>query len=478
MLRRLRAAIGELIGRVSTTVTAFSVWRHQATLDWTKVDYTFWDRARRGKAQGLDLSGLFLKPLASKTAAWVMGHPPTWDAENEATAQALNAWWQEHQADIQRAYRESLGLGDCYLVINADLSVTLKSPDVVTPLVASDDYSRIVGWRIRETYPHPAELSRKMTVTDDYYADRRERTIEIEGGAPRTETYRNLIGRLPVVHIPNEPGGNEVFGHPEGEALLSLLHRYGEVFDAAIEGNIRQGRATPAAEFADAEAVEQFFSHYAQQTSQVLPDGTTETNYVIDFDADKFLAIAGKFDWKSPGSFSGDVEAILGLMFYLLLQHTEIPEFVWGNAIASSKASAEAQMPAFVRWVEGKRTAARSWIGEVAATVAAYLALFEPGVRADEDLQVQWEDLTGEDGRLTLDAVTWAFAEGLLDEQTALQMAPLDVPDIQGVLQKARQERAEAEARQHEFEYQDQLEAEIRRLEAARDEQRELMRAA
>ncbi len=35
---------------------------------------------------------------------------------------ALNGWWVDHHPDIVRAYEEALALGDCYLVINADLA--------------------------------------------------------------------------------------------------------------------------------------------------------------------------------------------------------------------------------------------------------------------------------------------------------------------------------------------------------------------
>ncbi len=157
----------------------------------------------------------------------------------------------------------------------------------------------------------------------------------------------------------------------------------------------------------------------------------------------------GDFDWKSPGSFSKDTEVLLGLIFYLILQHTEIPEFVWGNAIASSKASAESQMPPFIRWIEKRRGQATGWLTDVADVVLATMALWEPGIRR-ATATLRWEPLTDEDGRLTLDTVIWAYAEGLLDRETALQLAPVTIENIGAVLQKADEEREAEEARQDE----------------------------
>jgi adenylate cyclase len=55
---------------------------------------------------------------------------------------------------------------------------------------------------------------------------------------------------------------------------------------------------------------------------------------------------------------------------------------------------------------------------------------------------IQWSKLS-QDDKLTLEAISWAFTEGLLDERTALLLAPIEVADIDTVLDLARKERAE-----------------------------------
>lgn len=472
--RRITHRILEMIGQAGTvfrTVTRMIRRSSYApTRDWGRTDYAFWDKARRGKAQGLELSGLFLKPLASKIAAWTLGRRPQWRMDNVRSQEALNDWWNDHHADILRAWREALNLGDHFVVINSDLTVTVVPPNVVDPLVAEDDYTKIVGWRITEVIPHPERVGDTMRITDEYTPQERIRTVEIGGKLLRTTRYQNLLGLSAVIHIPNLSGSDEVFGRPEGEPLVPALHEYNDVLRAAVEGNILQGRSTPVAIFENKEDLNVFWANYASTQVRTLPDGTTETYQDIEFDSSKFLAMSGaKFSYESPASFSADTERLLGLFFYLLLQHTEIPEFIWGNAIASSKASAESQLGPFLEYIDMRRGEIAKWLIPIAEVVLAYLSLTEPGV-AQVTPRIQWEKLADQDGNLTLSTVQWAYSEGLLDARTALMLAPVDVEDIDAVLKKA-QEEADAAREQQEADFEasqkfDAFQDEVERLES------------
>ncbi len=59
---------------------------------------------------------------------------------------------------------------------------------------------------------------------------------------------------------------------------------------------------------------------------------------------------------------------------------------------------------------------------------------------------LQWEALDQEDGALTLESVKFGYAEGLLDELTALQLLPVEIEDAPAVLAKAKEEREERAA--------------------------------
>jgi hypothetical protein len=147
---------------------------------------------------------------------------------------------------------------------------------------------------------------------------------------------------------------------------------------------------------------------------------------------------------KSPGSFAQDAEKILGLLFYLIIEHLEVPEFVFGNAIEGSKASAETQMPVFEVFITARQKACTPWMMLTARIVQAYQGVVNIDGRIGDgknDPILQWDKLT-QNGRLVLDTVNWAFSEGLLDEKTALLLLPVDVADPEGVLKQAKKDKA------------------------------------
>jgi hypothetical protein len=448
-----RGVVGEQVGRErpNRNILRFrDVYAMRGTVDVGQTNYEFWDRARRGQARGLERSGLFLKPLESKKSAWVLGQMPRFKLEDEDAQTWLGDWWSRHHALIIQAYQEAVGLGDCFIVVNPDGTVAVVNPDVVEPLVDENDYSQQKGWVIRQTYPHPTQVARYMTIEDTWTETNRVRRVYLNGNLQRTERYRNVLGRVPIVHVTNNRSPNEKYGRPEGEALLRLLQDYDEILAAGLEGNIKQGRPVPVAEMQTSEAVDKLFDTFGRRETIQHPDGTTERVDYVDFSSDEIVALVGKFYYAQPGSFSQDTEVLLGLMFYLFLQHTEIPEFIWGNAIQGSKASAETQLPPFVKWVEKQQGEAQHWVMELVEIALAYgFAFGETPVLKREDVQVLWESLTNEDGTLTLSAIDMALRYGLLTDETALALMPLDVDDPQAELTRLRAQQEE-EARQQE----------------------------
>ena len=440
----------ELIGSAKRYIIRFrSAWSTYTQQDLTQPDYAFWDKARRGKAEGLEISGLLLKPLASKIASYVMGKEPRWKCDDRNAQLRLNEWWSAHHADMLRVFEESLNLGDFFVVVNADLSVTIMPPHLVDPIVDERNYGKIIGWKITQTFAHPTDTAKTMTVVNEYTEKERIETIN-----DTARRYRNLIGICPVIHVPNRKGADETFGRAEGEAVIPLLQKYGEIFDAAIKGNIRQGRPTPVIEeMGSAQNVDKFMDRYARQVTTTLEDGTTETVSVIDFDPDNLVVLPNqaKFAWKSPASMSADVEALLGLLFYLYLQHTEVPEFVWGNAIASSKASADAQMPPFIKWLEKRRGLVEMWMQQIARVVLAYYSVFETRIDPETSIGIQWQPLSEQDGNLVLNAVKYAHSEAaIIDDRTALELLPLRIEDIDQALTDGKKQREERQAAQDE----------------------------
>lgn len=451
LIQRFPNRIRELIGQRFTTIRLHTSNTYLQVMDNTKPDYSFWDRARRGLVKGMELSGMFLKPVGSKISAWVMGQAPDWTLDDQYTQDELQTWWQEHNSDILRGYEEALNLGDCYLVINSDLSVTVVPPHVVRQIMDPNDPTQAIGWKIEEKYYDPNTISDFTTVIDEYTAEGHWHTLVKNGVEQPTTVYRNLVGKIPVIHIANIFGADESNGRPEGHALVPVLQRFGDILEAAIKGNIRQGRPTPVIErMGTAEQVRKFWEKFGRVEVHELPDGTTESVTVIDFDPDQLLTLGGEaqFKYAVPGDFAKDAVAILAILFYLILEHTEIPEFVWGPAIGSSKASAESQLEPFLKWLEKKRGHTQTWMQQIAQIVLAYMALKDTKIKTDQKPFYQWRPITDKNGQITLLSVEWAYGEGLIDEATALTLLPLGIVDPKGILDRAKARRTKIQKQQ------------------------------
>lgn len=445
-----RGTIKELIGRAERKIIWSKWWRRMtATRDNTRPDYEFWDKARRcdGSVAGLEMSGVLLKPLASKTASWTYGNRPRIKSDNPELEEKVNDWFDQHHSQILQAWEEAISLGDYFIVLNPDGSLATVTPDVVEPIVAEDDYSKVIGWRVNERYDHPTELGKWMTVVDDYLPDVRVRIVGFSGSPEKATTYNNLIGKSMCVHIPNNKQSNEVFGKPEADALVrsknGVLQNYGAILQAGVDGNERQGRPTPVFGFDDAAGLEKFYEDYAHT---VKNEESGEESVFIDFDADKAVGLAGgKFDWKSPGPFAQEMLIVLNLLYWLFLEHTEMPEFVMGTAVTSSHASVETQMPVFIQWIQKKRGQIEGWLNTLATLVADWYVLTEPGLGTYETLKIQWDDLTTENGELTLKTVQWLYGERIIDKRTAAELAPVQIEDLDAVLEAAEAEQEESE---------------------------------
>jgi hypothetical protein len=262
-------------GRVIGNVKRWSSGWSKPTHDWSKPDYEYWREAAWARVDGLDLSGLLIRPVVEKLAAWTLGRAPEWKLDAENSMEALAEWWSEWHNDILKAWQDALGEGDAYVLIHVDATLALLPPESMEIIVDETDYTKIVGYRSTQVIPHPSD-TKSMQITDEWREDGFSREVKVDGVIIETTEWPNPIpGLIPVVHIANRALSNQTYGHPECEALVPLFHKYGEVLDAAIEGNVLQGRPTPTLTFETVQDLEAFDTDNAVTETQQLPDGRT-----------------------------------------------------------------------------------------------------------------------------------------------------------------------------------------------------------
>lgn len=454
----------EMIGRSENPVSSSALMNNtfiRPTVDWTKVDYRFWDRFRRGKAKGYHIGGLFAQPILDILKSWCLGMLPTFKTGNETADEALNDFLKDNHFLIQDWFEDGLGLGDSYVAVNQnDASLTMVPSNQV------DLKTNVLDFRAVEKIIIQSNLDnndgQKAIVKDEYRVDGRSVTIKFEGkNAPLQKqelTYQNLIGMIPVIHFPFGRKANEVFGHPIYEALLYLFARYDDTFEKSVDGVNLMGNPKPVIEGAENPEQEKANLATDYETWTDSSGTTHENDPVVDFAVLEMIILGkgSKFGYAQPSAFTQDSGRMLEFMFLVMMQHIKIPEWTWGGAVASSMASVEAQKPAFISFIEALQRYFQRYLVDLAYVWYLTRQLVEPMPSvAKDDIDVEWPDLTGEDAELKLKKVDFGTRNGLLTDETSLRL--LDLVEDPAAEVEAAAKESEEKAKK----FQAQMEARI-----------------
>lgn len=461
---QVKAQIAEMIGRTShLAVNRAALTPRNTTIDYTKVDYVFWDKFRRGKQAGYELGAWFAQPAAQIIQNWVLGDGPTFsiksdtprDPDNPHPAEtALVEFMRDNGQLVADWYYDGLTLGDGYLVVNPDATLTPVQPSQI------DLYPDPVLWRqINEVVINTDTGQAK--IKDIYRPDQRiieivvnevrnSQNVVTQQRTQQTAEFSNLIGRIPVIHFANEVQANELFGHPMFAHLLRLSAEYDDVETKSINGVKTMGNPVPVISGAtDPETIRN--QNATGTETWYNEDGALEERPAIEFQLLTMLILGegAQFDFKSPGPFTQDTERMLGILFLQMLQHLQIPEWVWGGAVNSSMASVQAQTPAFHAHIKGRRKKFEATLLELANVWLAMKALTDPSLALGEGetLVVEWPELTAQDEKFEHQKAVDAYDRGVLTDETFLASTEL-VEDAQKEVGAAKEQ---AKERQDEF---------------------------
>jgi len=467
----LKAQIKEMIGRTAPVGGDFwSKYRTGVSVDRTITRYEFWDKFRRGLAKGYEFAGAFARPIIETTASWVMGDGIGFaladnDAKDEKdprniTNWLLNEFSRRYARLIRQVVEDLYALGDQYVIVNPDGTLSVPSPDTVEVVYAELDYRRLEQVTVvthLETYE----------VRDVYRDDLRTVTIKNISSRPQTlgdgttlppgkaviREFDNLIGRIPVVHFANDRGTNETHGRPIYEGLKTAFSRYDDLIMKMIDGAELMGNPFPVFEGMD--DIDTTVAANSTDVEEIVDnDGVTTERPIIDFAQLSVITVGkgGGFKFASPQSgFTNDVRNTLKSIWLLVMEFSRLPEAVWGGELSSARATAGEQMRTFYSYITGRRlmvegdgtdgdSLAR---GGLLALVDIWLrttALINPVVVVGP-VAVVWPELSEVNEELTIKKAEMAHNRGVLTDETFLSTLDLvDNPADEVMAAAAQQE--------------------------------------
>lgn len=444
------------------------------------------------------------KPIVDIAAGYVLGKGFTIELDNpESSAlidqceSEINQWLSDNMkffVDIARhGYRD----GDAYLHI--DEYGNLKEYDakgvdeVIDPVTGrtvgfdvkrrveeTDEYGNgtkkmiyvkqyrtdsIRIYKYEEGHEDSKEIIWEKMITVDGYKDiPKNENGEIENIDPNYIVERSL----PIIALHNEPEAEAVYGNSDYQNLLALFANYSNLIKNATKGakynavptlKIR-GLSNPSKSEEEAVARDSGKSIAAQaldaETAVAYNKSPADNKEGIEWGSDSVLYLSkdGDADFISGNGFMDDLGKLLEYYFYLFVQGSETPEYVFGTAVNSSRASTQTQAPVFTKKIERKQTEFQDFVQYVVEAYIerkalmsdfAYQQLMEnlPSVR------VIFPPIDDDDANLTFETVQWAYENNLLTAEKALDLIlggrVKDAPEEIKEAAAEAKERAEAE---------------------------------
>ena len=359
----LRKAIGEISKLRTTVAGVFGIGAVSAPYvlnSSAKVNYDLARQLYHNANDNYKLGGGFAKPIIN-TLAGFMG-VPRFALVDDNAQEVLNDHFNRWVSRMQRTHQLDLRDGDCYVML-----ANLETDDILYPEADTRiEYIIIPPEQVQDIELDPTTrqpmayiLSGKyQNGSTDYIVNQRitkeEIVIVVEGNAPEgiiSETLPNQWGFIPIVHFKNEPEETEKYGTSELEAVEPYLKAYHDLMLQAIQGS--KMHSTPRLQIKTKDIGKFLQNNFPDALVAIQKGQPAQINL-----QGRELLLFGEGEeaqFIEAKSTSGGADTLLKLLFYCIVDVSEVPEFAFGVHTPSSHASVKEQMPLLIRRVARKR---------------------------------------------------------------------------------------------------------------------------
>jgi hypothetical protein len=360
-------------GSLPTTTGSFaSTYR----LDSTTVDYALARKLYYNQDPRYKLGAGFARPAIDVPAGF-MGVPiltspeELGGKEQEWLNRSIKAW----AGKIMKAHKMVLRDGEVLVRLNPDnrspayaalfgdddkdLGLTLIPTEAFEIISMDEDLEAIEAVKIKHVFlrPDSGGNMREVTLFETITAD--EINLKYENDEQPERTMRNPMGFVPAVRFENEDETGQLHASSELEPVEPYLKFYHDVMLHA--GSASQLHST-AKLIIRARDIERFLKSNFTDTEITEKRLRFKNKDVLFFESGEPSLVATGSNIYAEGADIiqasaplGDTTTLLEFIFLNIVDVTEIPEWAFGGAIASSKASVGEQSSPLVHKVTRKR---------------------------------------------------------------------------------------------------------------------------
>ncbi len=435
----LKRIAGE-ISAIRNWLPSFYTYMAPYKLDSSRVDYKLAHALYNNTDDRYKLGAGFARPVINTTAGF-MGVPHFTHA-NPGADNALEDVMSKWAGKLLRINRNALRDGDAFARIDIVqdrfgdkqmFDLRLIPPEWVTPVPdpLTGTYSKIVIRYPVNIMDDAGRVVSDYTVSETLTKD--TRTIEYDSRAPaeliaQNKTEPNPWGFIPIVHFKNEAEETQLYGSSDLEPLEPFMKVYHDTMLFAAQGSKLFSRPKAKFKLSDvdkflkdnfsADEIKAGRLRFADKEIFLMQDGD---------DADFITADSGL----------NGITTLLEFIFYCIVDVSETPEFAFGTAVASSKASVSEQMVPLARKIRRKRGMFEEYYSELASMYLAMWSKVE-NVRLDDyDVDIGWEEISPKDDstvantiKTLVDGLSTAIESGLMSIDAAAEFLREFVPSM------------------------------------------------
>lgn len=341
-------------------------------LDTSKVDYELTRGLYHNSLEKYKLGAGFARPIIATTVGF-MG-TPRWASEDEDAQIVLDEHMERLRAQLQKVNRNTLRDGDCFTRIyrkpieqavlykteKPQIDLQILPPGSVNPVLDAET-GRVSGYEVitNVTYTQDGkELSYdiiEVLSADEfvkYYKgnDVPEALKNITESNPQVEP--NKWGFTPIIHWLNESEEDELYGRSDLEPVEPFMKAYHDVMLNSLKNN--KMHAAPKLKLKINDVASFLKNNFGVDVNALKPGEKPS----INFSGSDIIIMPHNDDeveFVQATSTMSDSGTLLKFLFYCIIDVSQTPEFAFGTAMQSSKASVKEQMTPLIKKVESKR---------------------------------------------------------------------------------------------------------------------------
>lgn len=349
-------------------------------------------------AECYKLAGGLVRPIINADVSFI--GKPAFTCEDETLQEAMDSILKHNSNVPTQVHRLSLREGDFFIWAMWDEEAEEvawhgfpvdKIQEEVRHPITDEVIQYVFSWdssykdlALKEKRTRVKIVIDKEFVSFKYTGDMKEYST----------TVKNVLGYIPIVQFSNDRESFESRGNSEITAIEPYLRAYHDVLLSTLQSH--KNNATPRLKLKVKDMAAFLDNNFGAGTYRKVKNGEAIDLSIENLD---LLAIQ-EGDDASYLTFSSDNGsiALLQLLFYLIVETSEVIEVVFGAHLDSSRASTDNQLPVYSKKIERKQDQfSKSW--EKLMDISLQIKGFASMKVYDEDMKIQWTSPDFESGK-------------------------------------------------------------------------------